>query len=207
MRKTDTFRGFISDVAIYLFDKTSSFIAASLWPTSETDPDPISYFRNDPPAEVSPYLLVGNYYHAGSSDSIQRHDIRHIVSMGYRSIANPFTTRRVKTRVECEVGDDVSELIFPLFGKLTERINNNIQAGETTYVHCHRGRSRSVTITAAYLIRYERMSATAAVKYIKRRRPMACPNPGFLRQLDRWEKLWIGSSTAASSSSSAQRGK
>lgn len=50
-------------------------------------------------------------------------------------------------------------------------------------VHCNRGRSRSVTTLAAYLVREHRMAPVAAIEHIKACRAVACPNPGFVDQL------------------------
>ena len=54
-------------------------------------------------------------------------------------------------------------------------------------VHCVQGISRSASVVLAYLIKYEGMSTDAAVALVKRRRGIANPNAGFLRQLRAYE--------------------
>jgi protein-tyrosine phosphatase len=140
--------------------------------------------------EVAPFLLIGNHYHAGSVDTLRRYRVIHIISMGYRWLANPLRANPVRTRIECDVEDDDDEYILPLLTALTAAIRDNVEKEETTYLHCHRGRSRSVAVAVAYLIRYLGMTLPEALSRIKKKRPMAAPNPGFMRQLQAWQRLW-----------------
>ena len=62
----------------------------------------------------------------------------------------------------------------------------NELSGGKTLVHCQWGKSRSVSICVAYLIRYNRMTAEESVQMIKNIRPIAQPNKTFLQQLLRF---------------------
>lgn len=57
----------------------------------------------------------------------------------------------------------------------------------SVYVHCAAGISRSVTMLAAWLMLRHGWSAADAVRWIQQRRSIASPNPGFLRQLRKWQ--------------------
>ena len=50
-------------------------------------------------------------------------------------------------------------------------------------VHCMAGRSRSVTLVIAYLMKHARMRLADAFAVVKARRPIALPNVGFWQQL------------------------
>ena len=50
-------------------------------------------------------------------------------------------------------------------------------------VHCLAGISRSATIVIAYLIKMNKMSFDQAYNFVKKRRKIIFPNPGFVRQL------------------------
>ncbi len=63
-------------------------------------------------------------------------------------------------------------------------------------IHCIAGVSRSVTITAAYLMWKYKLTADQAVSVIKKRRPVAGPNPSFLEQLEIYEKTGYDASPA-----------
>ena len=50
----------------------------------------------------------------------------------------------------------------------------------------------SVTVVVAYLMKTREMSLSEALQHVKSRRPLAAPNPGFIRQLEDFEKLLQG---------------
>jgi hypothetical protein len=56
-------------------------------------------------------------------------------------------------------------------------------------VHCYAGVSRSATAIIAFLIDTLGLDATAAFEVVKRARPQANPNAGFLQQLKRYEAM------------------
>ena len=194
-RDIRTFPGRLLEIAFYLVDIT---LRPFSW-GSRNEGEPRSYFERDRPVTILPHLMLGNHHHAGALDSIRKANIQHIISVGYRCVANPFVASPVKTRHEYDVKDEIRAYIFPIFATATAEIHENVRRGENTLVHCHRGRSRSVAVVAAYLIRYRGMTLAAALSFIKRKRPMAQPNKGFLHQLEAWERLWAparGSSPA-----------
>ena len=54
-------------------------------------------------------------------------------------------------------------------------------------VHCNLGISRSTTLILAYLMKTYQATVYEAFKYLRHRRPIVCPNIGFLRQLIEFE--------------------
>lgn len=76
--------------------------------------------------------------------------------------------------VEAYVWLPVMDKTAPKLGQLlvgTAAMREIITAGHTVYVHCREGHSRSPTMVAAYLIRYEKKSIDEAVEFIKKNRP------------------------------------
>ncbi|KAH1243744.1 Dual specificity protein phosphatase 1 [Glycine max] len=59
-------------------------------------------------------------------------------------------------------------------------------------VHCFAGRSRSVTIVVAYLMKTRGMSFFEALQHVRSIRPAAGPNQGFICQLQDFEKSLQG---------------
>ncbi|KAG7554059.1 Transcription factor TFIIB cyclin-like domain [Arabidopsis suecica] len=55
-------------------------------------------------------------------------------------------------------------------------------------VHCFAGQSRSASMVIAYLMRTEKLSSEEALVSL-RQRAQASPNPGFLKQLDLFERM------------------
>lgn len=50
-------------------------------------------------------------------------------------------------------------------------------------IHCNLGISRSSTLLLAYLMKKYNATLYEAYKFLRHRRPIVCPNLGFLRQL------------------------
>lgn len=87
--------------------------------------------------------------------------------------------------------EDISEAI----GDALSIIDRIAAAGGKVLVHCHEGRSRSVTMCLAYFITRERMPLADALSFIQVHRPEAQPNAGFLRQLMALERATLHTSS------------
>ena len=61
--------------------------------------------------------------------------------------------------------------------------------GGSCLVHCFRGRSRSATVVAAYLMLKHGYSATKALAKIRSRRPSINPHESFQAQLKMYEAM------------------
>jgi dual specificity phosphatase 12 len=62
-------------------------------------------------------------------------------------------------------------------------IETALSRGGKVLVHCVMGISRSATVVCAYLMVFQRLSASAAIQYVRKRRPEIHPNYGFVKQL------------------------
>jgi len=74
-------------------------------------------------------------------------------------------------------------------------IDEAVQAGGRVFVHCHEGKSRSVSLCLAYLMTREKRPLAEAVAFVKSKRPQSRPNAGFLRQLLELELATLGSNS------------
>jgi len=68
----------------------------------------------------------------------------------------------------------------------TEFIERIIQAGGTVLVHCAKGRGRSATLVAAYLMRYRGYSYAQARELMVERRPLTNLQGRHQRVLESW---------------------
>merc|ERR1711865_945919 len=67
--------------------------------------------------------------------------------------------------------------------------------GGRVLVHCHEGKSRSVSLCLAYMITREKRSLADALAFVKSKRPVARPNAGFIKQLLAIELNSLGSNS------------
>jgi len=66
-------------------------------------------------------------------------------------------------------------------------------------VHCMAGVSRSVSMVLCFLMLKRDVRLVDALAHVKQRRPIACPNDGFARQLAELDsELWPTSTSAPS---------
>ena len=79
--------------------------------------------------------------------------------------------------------DHSSIQLLPYLDSLTKFIHDGLTYGEVVFVHCRAGVSRSATVVIAYLMRYYGLALDDALKYVKNRRSVVNPNPGFMAQL------------------------
>ncbi|CAD8133902.1 unnamed protein product [Paramecium pentaurelia] len=73
------------------------------------------------------------------------------------------------------------------FNECLQFIEQNLQH-TNVLVHCFYGASRSATIVVAYLMKTQKLKAQEALQRIKTIRKIACPNNGFISQLENFEK-------------------
>lgn len=72
--------------------------------------------------------------------------------------------------------------------KTVDELHHNIESGNTCFVHCLYGISRSSTIVAAYLIKYKKFTVPNAIGYISSLRPQVSPKFNFMMLLNEYEK-------------------
>ncbi|CAN1193165.1 Dual specificity protein phosphatase 1 [Linum perenne] len=88
-----------------------------------------------------------------------------------------------------EVPDREETNLRQYFEECINFIDEAKRQGGAVLVHCFVGRSRSVTIILAYLMKKHGMTVSQALEYVKSRRPQASPNSGFILQLQEYERF------------------
>ena len=86
------------------------------------------------------------------------------------------------------INDDQHAVLTPHLDRATEFIRTRLQDGHVV-VHCHAGKSRSVALTAAFLMRFKGKTLDQALAHIKRHRPCIDLNVYFHVQLMEYETM------------------
>ena len=85
--------------------------------------------------------------------------------------------------------DDVPQTqLFPYFTFTSNWIQFHLRSNQPVLVHCMAGISRSSTIVAAYLMARYGWTRDYTLNYMRARRSIVNPNPGFMIQLNEWAK-------------------
>jgi protein-tyrosine phosphatase len=95
----------------------------------------------------------------------------------------------------------VLDITVPPFAILDEGvsfIHNQVEAGRTVLVHCAKGRGRSATLLAAYLMRHAGYSFERARELMSERRPLVKLENRHQRHLKDWLAQYDPEATAAS---------
>jgi len=88
---------------------------------------------------------------------------------------------------QIKIYDKPDQKIDIHFENVCAFIDEHIKKGHVL-VHCFGGFSSSASIIIAYLMKKKGWSLEKALEYVKARRNIVNPNPGFMAQLKTWEK-------------------
>ncbi|KAG8219090.1 protein-tyrosine phosphatase-like protein [Butyriboletus roseoflavus] len=123
-------------------------------------------------------VYIGNLSAALSQDVRKKLGITHLLSVCTEHTFDPQPNAMVLPVQDSEYEDLLIHLPDAcLF------IETALSRSGKVLVHCVMGVSRSATVVCAYLMVSQRLSVSAAIQYIRRRRPEIRPNYGFVRQL------------------------
>ena len=85
--------------------------------------------------------------------------------------------------------DDEMEDITRILEPTLNFINSQHQAGKTVMVHCLEGKSRSVGVCIAYLVKFDHESVESAFDKIKKIRPEIDIFPLYFNQIKQWSSM------------------
>ncbi|KAI4345571.1 hypothetical protein L6164_012679 [Bauhinia variegata] len=143
-------------------------------------------YREDiSPCKIEEGLFLGSVGAATNKSALKALNITHILTVASTlapAHPNDFVYKII------QVADRTDTNLREHFDECFHFIDEAKRLGGGVLVHCFVGRSRSVTIVVAYLMKTRRMTLTQALQHVKSIRPVAAPNPGFMSQLEAFEK-------------------
>ncbi len=129
------------------------------------------------------YLFIGSLGSAYNLPGLKDHNITHILCLSdvvKSKFPAEFVYKRVPMKDVCDF--NLLDCIDECFAFIEEGRKSRGDQGKVL-VHCYQGKSRSVAIILAYLMRFHRMNIDEALSLVRDARPMACPNSGFMNML------------------------
>ena len=131
-------------------------------------------------------LYLGSYYDAINEKFMKTHHISAVLNVAMEIEKSPYV--KYENYMHLKIDDEPHENLLNFIKQGVCFIHKYISSGKNVFVHCHLGKSRSVAIIRAYLMIYNNMTYKQAKSYVKTRRHIAEPNPGFETQLNQFEK-------------------
>ena len=130
-------------------------------------------------------LFIGDHVAADNKYILSRAGITHILTVGaglYPKFPQKFTYKWIS-----EIDSPTTNL-KQHFAVCYQFISNVVDNGGRVLVHCYAGISRSATVIISYLMRAHELSLPEATSYLRSKRWFIQPNPGFIKQLQQYQK-------------------
>lgn len=140
-----------------------------------------------PPFQILPHLYLGCRKIATCLPGLKQCNVTKILNVT-STIPNHFQNVEGFTYKQIAVEDNLDVDMTQHLAGAFHFIEEARQNGERVLVHCHAGRSRSVTIVMAYLMKYYNHTVHSALEYVKERKPDINPNLSFIGQLLNYEE-------------------
>ncbi|KAF7652140.1 hypothetical protein LDENG_00100950 [Lucifuga dentata] len=134
--------------------------------------------------KVTKALFISNARSACSDQLIQQEAVTLCINV---SKQQPFPAAAV-SMLRIPVYDDPSEDLYSHFDRCADAIQEEAERGGRSVVYCKNGRSRSATVCVAYLMKHRKLTLSDALQKVKTARHVIDPNPGFMSQLEQYEK-------------------
>ncbi len=90
-----------------------------------------------------------------------------------------------------EIVDDEESDLFQHFKDCIAFMTEVVSQKQSILVHCAAGVSRSASVVIAYIMYTQKLKFKDAYEVVRSKRPCVRPNPGFIRQLELFEKHLI----------------
>ncbi|KAJ0235737.1 Dual specificity protein phosphatase 1 [Hirschfeldia incana] len=148
-----------------------------------------AYREDNVPSLIQHGLYLGSVAAACNKNLLKSYNVTHILTVA--SSLRPAHPDDFLYKVVRVVDKEDTNLEM-FFDECCDFIDDAKKLGGSVLVHCFVGKSRSVTIVIAYLMKKHGMTLTQALQHVQSIRPVASPNAGFIKQLQNLEKSLQG---------------
>ena len=131
-------------------------------------------------------IFLGNLLAAIDINILKKNNIQAVLTMFDHFIDYS------KTNIEQKIisaEDNINYDISLDFENAFDFIEKNRKLKKNVLIHCKAGVSRSAAIIIAYIMKIEKKSLNATLKFVKKSRNQIFPNQGFIKILEKYEKI------------------
>ncbi|OWZ01617.1 hypothetical protein PHMEG_00026961 [Phytophthora megakarya] len=129
-------------------------------------------------------LFLGEAGAAQDATFLRANSIQAVVALGTGNLAaKPCEVLLI------DILDMEDELLLPHFDECIAFLKKYLMQSLAVLVHCVYGQSRSATICVAYLMATQGQTLLEAYDVVQQARPCISINPGFLKQLELFERM------------------
>lgn len=150
-----------------------------------------------PPYQILPHLYLGCRKVATCLPGLRESKVNRILNVT-STIPNHFQNMEGFIYKQIAVEDNLDVDLTQHLAGAFQFIEEARACQEKVLVHCHAGKSRSVTVILAYLMKYYSHTFESALEYVKQRKPDINPNLSFVGQLLNFEECSLRPSPADS---------
>lgn len=136
--------------------------------------------------EIIPHLFLGAEWNAYCMEELMYFKINSIYNVAYEVVNkfhDAFQYKKLMWNDEADF-DILTDMV-----KTVDLIHEDIIHVKNVLVHCYLGRSRSVALTMAYLVKYHKKNVDDALTCIQSCKKDTRPNVGFMTQLEIFYKI------------------
>lgn len=139
--------------------------------------------------QIIPQLWIGDKLISQKQSFFNDRDINVVINCTREIKFLDNNNKQYRLDIDDDLSDDAIKKMYSKIYDIIDYIHNEIEKGNNVLVHCHKGIQRSANIVAAYLMKYGRINYTAAMKYIRDKRPICfLPSNNFIVVLKKIEQ-------------------
>lgn len=139
-------------------------------------------------SKITNKIYLGNWFDAQNINFLKRNKISHILCCAGElrpMFPNYFEYKHIRAN------DHPAFNLSVHLDSAADFIHSGAEEGSGVFVHCYAGVSRSTTCLVAYLMKHRNMSISNAIHYVRKKRSIVNPNPGFVHQLRNYSKKLV----------------
>jgi len=143
---------------------------------------PNAVYKDVPPiTHIIDNLYLGDFRAADNLDILKENKITHIINCAF-NLPNKFPNDIIYKRLDLR--DEPDQKIIDKMKESYQFIKEN--KDKNIFVHCVFGKSRSGSVIIFYIMNEQKVDFNTAKQFVKDKRKIVDPNPGFESELNKY---------------------